>query len=279
MPIRLEPASSLSLPALTALFNAGYAGYIVPVHMAEANLRAFLYQYDIALDRSWIACDGDQPVGFALLGLRPPRGWVGAVGIAADYRRQGLGRRLMRAALDTAREIGLTGVQLEVIVGNDAAHALYLSLGLRDTGRLLVLERAPAPLDPPPWPGVLEPASIERALAHFDALHNVPNPWQRQPATLARATPPPQAWLALQADVVQASTLGYFSDDRLSLLDVGLDPAHPQALAALLTGLHQRHPQATGRLVNLDANDNALPVLEALGYRVPLSQNAMRLDF
>jgi len=278
MLIRLERASALSLAALSELFNAGYAGYVVPVNITEGYIAGYVRQHDIALDRSVVAWAGDRPVGFALLGIRRGRGWVAALAVVTDHRKQGVGRLLMQGILESAREAHLSSVQLEVIAGNDDAHKLYLHAGLRDVRRLLILERPPAPVEPQPWSGSLESGTVQDALAAFEALHTSENPWQRQPASLRNTTPPLEARLARRNGVIAAYAIGSFTAERISLIDVGTDPALPDAMAALLASLHASLPQAQGRLVNLDKHDAARPVLEALGYSVPLSQHEMRID-
>jgi ribosomal protein S18 acetylase RimI-like enzyme len=50
------------------------------------------------------------------------------------YRRRGLGRSLVDAVLTWGRDRASTA-RLDVVLGKDAAVALYTSLGFRDTGR------------------------------------------------------------------------------------------------------------------------------------------------
>jgi RimJ/RimL family protein N-acetyltransferase len=49
--------------------------------------------------------------------------------VASDYRRRGVGRALMLGAEDWAREAGVHKLELHVLPYNDAAIALYESLG------------------------------------------------------------------------------------------------------------------------------------------------------
>src|ERR1041385_3314615 len=97
MSIVMRPASSLSLAALTTLFNAGYEGYVIPFHLDEPALRSMTSSFDIDLDASRVAFRDGEPVGFANLALRVDEAWIGGVGVVAPARRQGLGERLMHA--------------------------------------------------------------------------------------------------------------------------------------------------------------------------------------
>ena len=51
------------------------------------------------------------------------------IGIVAGYRGRGLGTRLLAAALQRAREIGLTRIELDVRAANTPAIALYERFG------------------------------------------------------------------------------------------------------------------------------------------------------
>jgi len=58
------------------------------------------------------------------------------MGVHRDHRRRGLGRRLLRFASDwAAAETGAEWIDLFVLAGNDAARALYASVGFEETGR------------------------------------------------------------------------------------------------------------------------------------------------
>ncbi len=53
------------------------------------------------------------------------------MGVHPDYRRQGLGRRLLAACIEQAWARGLTRIELEARADNHAAIALYERLGFR----------------------------------------------------------------------------------------------------------------------------------------------------
>ena len=56
------------------------------------------------------------------------------MGMLPAYRGAGLGRRLLKDTLDTARAIGIERVELEVFASNESAIALYRKLGFAVEG-------------------------------------------------------------------------------------------------------------------------------------------------
>jgi ribosomal-protein-alanine N-acetyltransferase len=66
--------------------------------------------------------------------LLQPEFHVLNLAVHPDFRRQGLGRGLMTAALDLARRCGAPICHLETRVGNAPAERLYESLGFKVSG-------------------------------------------------------------------------------------------------------------------------------------------------
>lgn len=60
---------------------------------------------------------------------------IANIAVAPNYRRMGLGRRLMAHVLQRARDDGARSASLEVRAGNVAAQALYRSFGFEVVGR------------------------------------------------------------------------------------------------------------------------------------------------
>jgi RimJ/RimL family protein N-acetyltransferase len=56
------------------------------------------------------------------------------MGLLAGYRGRGIGTRMLRAALDRAREQGLERVELEVFASNEQAIGLYRKMGFAVEG-------------------------------------------------------------------------------------------------------------------------------------------------
>jgi GNAT superfamily N-acetyltransferase len=97
---------------------------------------------------------GDSPVGVAALRFRrsiwtgAEDAWLEDLFVREGARRTGAGRALLEACLDRARERGCKRIQLDANERNEAALALYESLGFRSAvparfggGRNLYLTR------------------------------------------------------------------------------------------------------------------------------------------
>lgn len=82
-----------------------------------------------------VALDNDQVVGFvsAVHYVHPdkpcPELWINEVGVAEKYRLQGLGKRLMNAVFEIAREFGCAEAWVLTERENTAAMNLYSSVG------------------------------------------------------------------------------------------------------------------------------------------------------
>ena len=86
------------------------------------------------LARYLVALDGETIVGYAGTWLVINEAHVTNVAVHADRRREGIGRFLMEALMDTARDAGMESMTLEVRVSNEAARALYHQLGFISAG-------------------------------------------------------------------------------------------------------------------------------------------------
>ncbi len=96
----------------------------------------------IADDASmFFALDCDRVVGFIDIKPNPQegsrhRGLLG-MGVHADFRGRGIGKRLLEAALEKAKRSGLMRIDLCVYGANSAAYALYQRFGFKEEGRMV----------------------------------------------------------------------------------------------------------------------------------------------
>jgi ribosomal protein S18 acetylase RimI-like enzyme len=252
MSLELRPAASLSLAERVALFNAGYEGYLVPMHLDENGLTSMQETLDVDLEASRVAFREGAPVGFANLAVRGGEAWIGGVGVITSARRSGVGEALMEAVHEQARERGVERVWLEVIVENTGAFALYEKLGYRTVQDVEV------------W--MLDGAVGEHAAREVPAsaieLPAVHEPWQRADGTLANYD-----------DVRGLVT------DTGSMLFCPRSKVQPQRYAGEPEPLI-RALRTYGDLywLNLPADDPAADVLRDLGGTVVVRQHEMVLD-
>ncbi len=89
------------------------------------------------LARRWpgliVAEESGRPIGHVITRVSGwwwnKRGGISSIAVDPAYLRQGVGRRLMQAALEFLERAGVEVVDLEVSVGNRPAISLYESLG------------------------------------------------------------------------------------------------------------------------------------------------------
>ncbi|HZR69264.1 MAG TPA: GNAT family N-acetyltransferase [Burkholderiales bacterium] len=86
----------------------------------------------------FVALDGEEVVGWCDIASldRPVFAHAGTLGmgVLASHRGRGIGRELLRAALENAREMGLTRVELTVREPNARARELYEKAGFAAEG-------------------------------------------------------------------------------------------------------------------------------------------------
>jgi GNAT superfamily N-acetyltransferase len=283
MPVTIAPIAEDQFDTVLQAFNEGYEGYIVPFHLEAPQLQGHIASGSIDLSASRMAFEEGRVIGIVLLGIRSQRGWVGGVGVNKTWRGKGVGRMLMQGMIESARERGLTALQLEVIEGNTAAHNLYLSLRFQNTRHLLILDRvfrSPDEQSTAPTDTGIKIESIlpADALPHTTAFHIRPNPWQREPESLLPQTARLLGWSALRDGILVACVVANAGEKTIQWMDIGCAVGEENALSALLSHVHTQYPQAVGRMVNLPEDDPAWPVLSSLGYTESLAQHEMRLD-
>jgi ribosomal-protein-alanine N-acetyltransferase len=91
--------------------------------------------------RAWVAEWDGRVVGMLILWLVLDEAHIATLATHPDYRRRGIGARLLATALDAARAEGARRAFLEVRVSNLAAQALYARFGFVVDGRRLCYYR------------------------------------------------------------------------------------------------------------------------------------------
>ena len=99
---------------------------------SEASIR---YELTNPLSKWLVAVEGDRVLGY--IGSQTVLGEsdVMNVAVAPDFRRRGIGDRLVQELTDILKKDGVYKLTLEVRISNDPAIALYKKLGFEVLGR------------------------------------------------------------------------------------------------------------------------------------------------
>lgn len=279
--IVVQAADRVAGRDLIGALNTAYADYFVPIRLAAQSFERLVTREAIRLEASATALYNGRIVGMGLLGVRGRRAWIGGMGVVPEFRRQGIGRRIMAYLIEQARQLAVRHIQLEVITQNRIALDLYQSIGFRTTRRLLVLsgEERPSSLATlAAHPGVtIEASDAVSLLAHLPEMAVVPAPWQRDPESLWQMRDRLDGFSAHhQSDGLLGLCLWSGDEEQTGIYF--LNAITQEAIGALLGALLARLPSARFSYLNVPEDDPALPVLRAAGFWDTVDQYEMHLD-
>jgi ribosomal protein S18 acetylase RimI-like enzyme len=255
--LQLVPASCFSIDQLVAAYNQTRVDYLVPMPMNAARLAEYIHIYDVDLDHSRVAVDGDQILGLAMLGVRPGQTWITRLGVLPIKRKRGVGEALMRALLDATDQLRINCTCLEVIKNNTPAHTLFLKLGFSETRELLILRRPPGP------PATIPAAEIgwldrAEAMTLLDT-RTIPSAWTNETPSLSHFEN--IAGLSLRLPDGTAGWL-VFERQRFILSHFVMVTSQGDSATlgrALLAHLYQRYPDLDTHAENIPLDDPHLP--------------------
>ena len=127
---RATPDDAADVGRLLHAFNAEFGDDTPGADVLAERAREM-----IAREEIHVLLGGKGPVGIALMCVRrqiftgEPDAYLQELYVAPETRGQGLGRALLEAAMDLARERGATHFELTTSTGDTAARGLYESTG------------------------------------------------------------------------------------------------------------------------------------------------------
>lgn len=280
-PVDYRAVTDVDFRAFTAAFNLAYSDYFTPISMTVSSFRSLIERDDLSLEDSVAAVEDGRIVGTGLLGIRENGGWIGGMGVVAEYRRRGIGRQMMLFLMERARQRGLSHINLEVIEQNHGAHILYKSLGFVDMRGLVSVERGPGapPAHDASAAYTVREQPVSALLHHYEDFHTVDNCWQRSLRSLELLISHVAGWAVTSGDCLAGYALGWAGRHGIRLIDFAMNPrGDPEAAGvALLAALHTRYPEASGSTYNIPSDDPVLAAYWRLGYQTTLRQIEMRL--
>jgi ribosomal protein S18 acetylase RimI-like enzyme len=75
-------------------------------------------------------------VGSIMAGYDGHRGWLYSLAVLPEYRKRGIGSRLVRHAEQQLRELGCPKINLQILKGNEQVEAFYRKLGYEAEQRI-----------------------------------------------------------------------------------------------------------------------------------------------
>lgn len=132
--MEFKRCSDVSMELIYKAFSIGFSDYIIKIQIdKESFVNRFFGPEGNSLSSSFIALDGDRPIGVVLGGIKEYEGIrtirCGTLCIDPEYRGRGVSQRLMELHKNDGIENGCRQLFLEVIVGNDRAINFYKKLG------------------------------------------------------------------------------------------------------------------------------------------------------
>ena len=80
-------------------------------------------------DLIFVAKSNEEIIGACMAGYDGHRGWLYAVAVKPDHRRDGLGKELVTTTIRAMQELGCIKVNLQIRADNTAVAEFYKSLG------------------------------------------------------------------------------------------------------------------------------------------------------
>ncbi len=92
-------------------------------------------------DTCFVAVDNGRIVGAILTGHDGRRGYIGHTAVSPNYRRQGIGKKMVGTALKALKEQGINKVNLVVFAHNEEGNAFWEKMGFTQRPDLIYRNR------------------------------------------------------------------------------------------------------------------------------------------
>jgi GNAT superfamily N-acetyltransferase len=250
--------TGVDITTIHTAFVDAFGQYAVPMTLSVTDLASMMQLRSYAAEHS-LGCFVDgQLVGFVLVGVRHMQGvWRAydvATGVIGAYQNQKIATQLLTQLVPRLTAAGMATFQLEVLVQNEAAQALYVKQGFQVTRRLCCYQKTwghSGELVAHSSPSASLTALIDVDEVQFGAF--VPS-WQNALATYR--IDPDQYHLETMTDGDELLAYGIIQRQSQTILQLGIAPhlRTPVLLDMLLERLGQAVAAPRLRILNLEAD-------------------------
>lgn len=140
----IKPLHQLPIETIHEAFVEAFSDYSVPMDLPLERFKEMMRLRDLEPEYSLGAFDDDRLVSFIICGFRTQKGegicYDGGTGTLPDYRRKGLGNRLLSELIPFLKERGVARFVLEVMTDNTPAIDLYQKHGFESMRRMACVE-------------------------------------------------------------------------------------------------------------------------------------------
>ncbi|HDR3948249.1 TPA: GNAT family N-acetyltransferase, partial [Bacillus anthracis] len=132
--IQYKRCSEINIDLVYEAFRDGFSDYIIKMEVSKGDfIKRFFGLEGNSLEHSFLALDGDKPVGVILGGIKDYENIktmrCGTLAVHPNYRGVGVSQKLFELHKEEALQNECKQLFLEVIVGNDRAIRFYNKLG------------------------------------------------------------------------------------------------------------------------------------------------------
>ena len=170
-----------------------FEGYVMPVNVSAQGYERRFRPENLDPFASRVFFREDAPVAVLLVARRGWTSRIAAMAVAPEMRGRGVGKQVMRGAIQEAVSRRDRSIVLEVIEQNTPAVELYAGLGFSPLRRLVGYRRGPVEADPQEADTLTEFDPLE--FARVAAREGEPGlPWMLAPETLSGMVSPARAY-------------------------------------------------------------------------------------
>jgi len=273
--LQIVRASQVSQAQLRLGMIAGFSGYAVAMQPDEQAFAFMMGQRGLKKEMSWVALSEDRVIAVWLVSVDGDTGYLIASGTDPDFRGQGIARRLAETALRCLRDRHVRRFQTEVMDGNEAAFALYRSLGMEVERELACFDLSGVAAS---FRGQLAagPVSWRSIMDETPACRDWSPTWQNNDAAMERVEDGIHCLGVRDADGLAGYAVLLRATGAIAQIAVRPDRRRAGVGRALIEGLFPVLDGKPSRVLNADASDAGFAAfMTALGAEPMVGQREL----